>query len=361
MRNPSSSWSLVVAASLMLAACMAHGELMVGDRAPKLQTGQWIQGEPVQAFESNHVYVVEFWATWCGPCVGSIPHLNALWEKFQDKGVIVIGQDVWDSDGAVAPFVKKTGTNMTYRVSLDDKSQDADGWMADHWWKRKVNHHGIPTAFIINKNGLIAWIGHPMQLNEQVLNDIVSGHQDLAKATVDYKKEWQINQKFLEAQQELNAALDGKRWNDADTALDQMLRVLPGIKDDYAGVRLKILLGQKKFEEASQVAESASKRYSKDADWENELAWTIASSDVPDAHSLAIAETMAERSVQLSQGTNSYSLGTLARVQFMLGKKTEAIITEGQAVKMEQNEQERSIFKKALASYQEGKLPNVNE
>ena len=122
--------TIIVAAILIVAAQGFCAELMVGDKAPVLQTGKWVQGEPVEGFDTNHVYVVEFWATWCGPCVGSIPHLNQLWEKYKDKGVIVIGQDVWDSDAAVTPFVKKMGANMTYRVALDDKGQVADGWMA---------------------------------------------------------------------------------------------------------------------------------------------------------------------------------------------------------------------------------------
>jgi thiol-disulfide isomerase/thioredoxin len=171
----------------VLAAPMARAELMVGDPAPKLQVGKWIQGGAVQGFDTNHVYIVEFWATWCGPCIASIPHVNDLWQKFKDRGLIVIGQNVWDDDSNVPAFVKKMGDKMTYRVAIDDKSQEANGFMAEHWWKRKVNNHTIPHAFIINKEGRIAWIGHPAGLNEKLLNDILSGHYDLARAA-DYKK-----------------------------------------------------------------------------------------------------------------------------------------------------------------------------
>jgi len=161
-------------ACLMFALGQANGELKIGDPAPPLQVGKWIQGEPVNGFDTNHIYIVEFWATWCGPCRESIPHMNALWQKFKDKGVIVIGQDLWDTDRDVSPFVKRMGAQMTYRVALDDKSQDPDGFVATRWWKRKVNNHTIPHAFVINRQGRIVWSGHPMELNEQLLNRILS-------------------------------------------------------------------------------------------------------------------------------------------------------------------------------------------
>ena len=353
--------TIILAATLALAACGTRAELMVGDKAPELQTGKWVQGEPVRSFDTNHIYIVEFWATWCGPCVGSIPHLNQLWHAFKDKGVIVIGQDIWDSDEAVAPFVKKKGDGMTYRVALDDKSRDAGGWMADHWWPRKVNQHGSPTAFIINRDGLIAWIGHPMGLNEKVLNDIVSGHYDLAKATADYKKEWQVDQKFQELQQELNSAIKDKKWDDAQSTLDQIGNLLPRFKNGFADQRLKVLFGQMKFEEAYQLAEKVSLAHATDDNWQNDLAWTIVTAGPVNGRCLGLAESMAERAVQLAKGGDDEAgaLDTLARAQFMLGKKQEAIATEEKAVSIESDSREKDSLKSTLASYQAGVLPNA--
>ncbi len=167
--------------------------LNIGDPAPTLQVGKWVQGEPVRQFDADHVYIVEFWATWCGPCLVSIPHLNELAEKFKDKGVIVIGQNVWDKDEAVEPFVKKMGGKMTYRVAMDDKTQDTNGFMASHWWKRKVEGHTIPTAVIINKAGRIAWIGYPSQLTEKVIEDVLADKIDprkTAAARVQEPQRW---------------------------------------------------------------------------------------------------------------------------------------------------------------------------
>ena len=155
--------------------------LKVGDPAPKLQTGKWVQGDPVKNFEKGKAYIVEFWATWCPPCRTSIPHLNEVHKEFKDKGLIVIGQNVSErDDSGVASFVKKMGDKMTYRVALDDKTSDKDGQMSKTWMEA-AGQNGIPCAFLVDTKGVIAWIGHPMQLKEQVIESVLSGKSPVSK------------------------------------------------------------------------------------------------------------------------------------------------------------------------------------
>src|SRR5688500_4880629 len=164
--------SLVAVLAGLMAPAFGAAKLSVGDPAPKLQVGKWVQGEAVSGFEKDKAYIVEFWATWCGPCKTTIPHLNELHKKFKDKGLVVIGQDVWEQDEAEVPkFVKQMGEKMSYRVALDDKNGSAKGKMAETWMEA-AEQNGIPSAFVVDKSGQIVWIGHPMSLKEKFLEDV---------------------------------------------------------------------------------------------------------------------------------------------------------------------------------------------
>src|SRR5881227_3791659 len=106
----------VLAAGIVLAlatAARADGPLSVGDPAPKLQVKEFVKGDPVKDLEKGKVYVVEFWATWCGPCRVSIPHLTELGKKHKD--VTIIGVSIAEQDFAkVKPFVEEMGDKIDY-------------------------------------------------------------------------------------------------------------------------------------------------------------------------------------------------------------------------------------------------------
>jgi serine/threonine protein kinase/WD40 repeat protein/tetratricopeptide (TPR) repeat protein len=163
--------------------------LKVGDPAPKLQTGPWIQGEPVAEFSPGKAYLVVFWDTGCDPSLVSLSHLNAIHNRYKDKGLIVIGQDCWEGDDlGVAPFIKKMGEKMTYRVVLDDKKASDEGKMVETWMAA-AGRSDVPTAFLVDTNGRIAWIGPTMRLGDQRIEDVLSGNYDPQKAAADYVRQ----------------------------------------------------------------------------------------------------------------------------------------------------------------------------
>src|SRR5438067_12699343 len=94
--------------------------LNIGDPAPPLWVREWIKGTPVQRLEKGKVYVIEFWATWCGPCIASMPHLSALATKYKDQ-VTVIGIDIFEkkttSLGKIKAFTDSMGSRMDYLIA----------------------------------------------------------------------------------------------------------------------------------------------------------------------------------------------------------------------------------------------------
>lgn len=165
---------------------------LIGKPPPPITVAKWLKGEPVTQFEKGTVYVVDFWATWCGPCKAAIPHLSALAQAHRDPEngrVEVIGVSISerqkDADDTsyievVQAFVAKMGDRMDYRVAADtpDKRMHAS-------WFKPAGTGGIPTAYIIDQRGLVAWtgIGTPAVI-ERIVGEVLAG-------TFDPKKEAQ--------------------------------------------------------------------------------------------------------------------------------------------------------------------------
>ncbi len=235
--------------------------LLPGDKAPEIKVSEWVQGKPITTFEKGRVYVVEFWATWCGPCIDSIPHLNEIAKKNADK-VDIIGVNIWEEpegrQARVKEFVQKMGDKMTYRVAIDSTEDDTT--------KRYMDaslSEGIPAAFIVNEEGIVAWIGHPMGLDEPLKNVLEKKH-DIAAARKEYEKQVEDTQRRRKLYQEIESAsalyMGGKK-QEAIEKLDELA------KNDEIGLDAKItklnllasddVPGAKKFiTELSKGAES---------------------------------------------------------------------------------------------------------
>ncbi len=141
-----------------------------------------MKGEPVKAFEKGRVYVVEFWATWCGPCIQSIPHLTELQARYKDK-VAVIGVAASEEKTAgsdqrltkLQQFVRTRGEQMGYTVAFDGDRDMGRAWM------EAARQGGIPCSFVVGHDGKIAYIGHPLGMDAK-LASAVAAAEKAAKA-----------------------------------------------------------------------------------------------------------------------------------------------------------------------------------
>jgi len=354
------SWLLALAGSATMALA-GEPTLKVGDPAPKLQTGKWVQGAPVKQFTKDNAYLVEFWATWCGPCRVSIPHLNEIYNKFKDKGLVVIGVDCWERDDAlVAPFVKKMGDKMQYRVVLDDKTDSKRGKMAETWMAA-AGRNGIPSAFLVDKQGKIAWIGHPMQLKETVIEDVLAGDFDLKKAAAAYELEQKNAGKLREISMGLNRAMRDKDWDKASTQIAAAEKLLP--EDQRSGLdmaRLAVLFGKEDYPAAYELVAKISDAQKDQPMLQNQLAWQIATDPKIKQRDLAVAEMCANRANDATKGKDPQILDTLARVKFMQGEKDQALALQEKAVSLAEDNLKDQL-ERTLEAYKKGELAKAEE
>lgn len=284
--------------------------VMVGDRAPELAISEWVKGDEVSGFEDGKVYVVEFWATWCGPCIAGMPHVSELQKEYEDKGVTVIGVNIWDDPANVAPFMseKQGDEKMQYVVAIEKKIEGEDvrnGVMARDWM-RAAGRNGIPSAFIVDQKGYIAWMGHPMTMDEP-LHKVVAGEWDIKAAAEDHVKMVKAEAKQNEQRQML-----GKLLNPVTAAMSA---------GDY-----------------DKAYKALNKALDHEAVWDNanvlnSLSWNMVDPDADVAdRNPKLAVKMAERAAELTEGKSAPVLDTLAWAYYQAGMKEKAIATETKAI-----------------------------
>jgi hypothetical protein len=228
-------------------------------------------------------------------------------------------------------------------------------------WMEAAGQNGIPTAFVINRQGKIAWIGHPMTLEDSVLDKILANKFDTATFAKEYDQQQQAQEQEEASSKKLSQALKNKDWSAADAALAEIEKALPeSARSQTAPIRLMILIGQKDYAGAYKLAGSLSDASPKDVYLQNQLAWTLATANGVDKEGIALANKIAERANTASAGKDAGILDTLARTQFMSGQTNEAVATEQKAVDLASDDVKASL-KKCLIDYQQGKLPDVEE
>lgn len=132
----------------------------IWEEAPKLEVEKWLSNEP----ETEGKYVlIEFWATWCGPCRRSIPLLNGIHEKFGDE-LVVIGI----SDESEQDVRKLEDPRIEYFSAIDTQVRA----------KKSLGVFGIPHVIIVEPGGYVVWEGFPLlkdyELTEELVDKILN-------------------------------------------------------------------------------------------------------------------------------------------------------------------------------------------
>ena len=129
----------------------ASGLLAVGTPAPDF-TATAPDGRKVHLPDyKGKTVVLDFWATWCGPCQKSMPELEKVYQQVKDKDVVVLGLCSWDQKGAYDKWLMTTGTAYTFQTAYDPAGHDTNS-IAGSLYKVSA----IPTQYVIDKDGKIA-------------------------------------------------------------------------------------------------------------------------------------------------------------------------------------------------------------
>jgi len=128
--------------------------------APEIVVQKWLTEEPDMA---GKFILVDFWATWCGPCRQSIPGLNALYKRFKDR-LVIIGL----TDESEAVVRRMTNPRIDYFVGTDPERHS----------KATVAVTGIPHALLIDPKGIVRFEGMPHYLDERSLAKLMAKYGD---------------------------------------------------------------------------------------------------------------------------------------------------------------------------------------
>ncbi len=347
--------SIVVA---VVAALSAGGQsalaLKVGDQAPPLTVTHWVKGKPFDISKEGKgkVVVLEFWATWCGPCIQMIPETTSLYQQYKDKGLLLAA--VTDSGqgqqlNQVQDFVNGQGRRMDYPVAFDKTQKSYLAYVLG------AGAMGIPHSVVIDKEGKIAWFGHPAEPKmKSIIRDLLLDRYDPTREAALEA----IQRKVEPLWNDFNQAARVGDWNKCLAIIDSILALDEG---NFDAMRLAIAIYLDELQSVDEMRKWVEAFISKNHDKAEPLAKVavlmLSMPDMTDRHPDLAAEAA---TLAAKAGFQDADVMTaVAQICFQMGNVDGAIVFQMRAVELS-NVLDVEVARKAMRFYETCKTRQVS-
>jgi thiol-disulfide isomerase/thioredoxin len=298
-----------------------YPRLIVGDPAPPLQIADWVKGGPIE-IETGRFYVIDFWATWCVPCMVSMPDTSELSRAYRDRNVTFVAVTAGDEHNTlerVREVVAHQGDQMDFAVAFDN------GLATTQAYRARARRSAIPCCFVIDAQSRIAWVGHPGDL-KPVLTRVVAGDWSIAEARAEHLRA--VDRQDLETRtyRAYNEAIKADRWEEVIGLAPRLLECSPRygfvIGDSFDAMLIRL----KDPDRAADYARLCVSDIARDdGPTLSRIAWTIVNDPGVPRRDLDIALLAAQRAVETDPDSNPYIFRAAAAVWFAKGEAPTAI------------------------------------
>ena len=320
--------------------------ITVGDPAPTIVDVRWVRGEEIEEWSAGHVYVIDFWATWCPPCIEGLRHLQALEDRLAPQDVHFIAVAVWPMPNSKPPEeVLARFPELSYSLAIDRDDATADALLTASL------SSGLPTTMIVDRRGRVAWVGPPDDEFDLSLEAIVSGSYDIDVA----RRADIVRHRAAVFIGQASEAEQSGDFHSAIELVDQAVAVDPDRFSVYRGWQYEIaLLRLEDPQMAGQIAENLLESpQGRDPYPLSILATRIVNNydQTPDDHrDLDLALHCARIAVSANPDPGFEDLALLAEVYALRGDFEAALIVQQMAMSGVA-EVERPSAERALAEY----------